>query len=145
MKTAFTLGCLLAAATADRPFKMFQDAGKQIQNHNKRFQDAVDKVMNKEKDKAVDIFGEVVDKYREFKEKMAEANDDWVALDIEIDGQTQKVYIATPFWFTGTGGDKIEIPYGGRLYLSNSTTLDPEEYFKPNFLGATVEYDVDLS
>ena len=76
---------------------------------------------------------------------MRDADDEWAALNIEVDGETKKVYLATPVWFTGTGGDKIEIPYGGRLYLSDSYSLDPTKFFKPNFLGATVEYDVDLS
>ena len=76
----------------------------------------------------------------------AETNDNWAALNIEVDGQDQQVYIAAPFWFTGTpDGHKIEIPYGGRIYLSNTYSVDPEKYFRPNFLGATVEYDVDLS
>ena len=61
--------------------------------------------------------------YRDFKKSANESNDDdkWAALNIEVDGENKEVYIAAPFWFTGTpDGHKIEIPYGGRLYLSNS-------------------------
>ena len=132
MKTSFIIGCFLAAIDARSPrVKDFV--------HNVK-----DKLTRKE-EKIHDIYDEVKDKYDDFKNKMKEANDDWASLNIEVDGKTDKVYLATPKWFTGTGGDKIEIPFGGRLYLSNSYSLDPENYFKPNFLGATVEYEVDLS
>ena len=31
------------------------------------------------------------------------------------------------------------------MYLSNSPTLDTSDYFKPNLLGGSIEFDVDLS
>jgi len=132
MRTTFALGCVLAVAFGR-------------QHHLGSFVDNVkDRITNGET-KAHDIYDKVKEKYDDYKNKMSEATDEWAALDIEVDGKTEKVYLATPVWFTGTGGDKIEIPYGGRLYLSDSYSLDPTKFFKPNFLGATVEYDVDLS
>ena len=69
----------------------------------------------------------------------------WASLDIKEDGKDKTVYIAAPNWFSGGGGDNISIPEGGRVYLSNSPTLDPNNFYKPALLGGTVEYDVDMS
>ena len=132
MRTTFALSCVLAVA-----FSRHHKLGSFVDN-------VKDSIENGET-RAHDIYDKVKEKYDDYKNKMSEANDEWAALDIEVDGKTEKVYLATPVWFTGTGGDKIEIPYGGRLYLSDSYSLDPTKFFKPNFLGATVEYDVDLS
>ena len=132
MRTTFALSCVLAIA-----FGKHDRASK--------FLDNVKDKIEKGESRAHDIYDKVKEKYDDYKTKMSEANDDWAALNIELDGQTKQVYLATPIWFTGTGGDKIEIPFGGRLYFSESYSLDPEKFFKPNFLGATVEYDVDLS
>jgi hypothetical protein len=35
--------------------------------------------------------------------------------------------------------------FNGRAYFTTSKTWDPNAYFKPNLLGGSVEYDVDLS
>ena len=72
-------------------------------------------------------------------------SDGYVPLTITEDGESKTVYLAAPFWFTGEGGDHISIPEGGRLYLSNTADLNPETFYKPNLLGGSVEYDVDLS
>ena len=69
----------------------------------------------------------------------------WASLDIKEDGQSKTVYIAAPNWFSGEGGDHISIPEGGRVYLSNSPSLDPNNFYKPALLGGIVEYDVDMS
>jgi len=69
----------------------------------------------------------------------------YTALTITEDGAAKTVYIASPFWYTGEGGDRVTLPYGGRSYLSNTNYLDPEGYYKPNLLGGSLEYDVDLS
>ena len=71
--------------------------------------------------------------------------DDWKTLNITEDGEAKTIYLATPTWFDGTGGDKVLIPEGGRLYFSTTPQLDPETYYKPNLLGGSVEYDVDMS
>ena len=44
-----------------------------------------------------------------------------------------------------SSGSTITIPYDARGYLSESATLDPNKFFRPNLLGGSVEYDVDLS
>jgi hypothetical protein len=35
--------------------------------------------------------------------------------------------------------------FNGRAYLTKAQNWDPNEYFKPNLLGGSLEYDVDLS
>lgn len=35
--------------------------------------------------------------------------------------------------------------YNNRMYLANSDSLDPNDYFKVNLLGGSMEFDVDLS
>lgn len=79
-----------------------------------------------------------------FQPNMYDANG-YQSLTITEDGASKTVYLASPFWFTGGGGSQIEIPEGGRLYLSNTPDLNPETFYKPNLLGGSVEYDVDLS
>lgn len=63
-----------------------------------------------------------------------------------MDGVSQKLYIATPdpWWFTGGGGDAFVLPPNGRAYLSVSDHTDPDGYFRPNLLGGSVEFDVDM-
>ena len=135
MKTAFILACVLAAATASDAVHKFKDVVRKVKKGSEIAEHRMFNLVNK-----------AMAEYKDFRGRNREADDKWAALDIEVDGETKQVYIAAPFWFTGTpDGKKIEIPYGGRLYLSNSYSVDPEQYFRPNFLGATVEYDVDLS
>jgi len=35
--------------------------------------------------------------------------------------------------------------YNGRAYLIETKNWDPNEYFRPNLLGGSLEYDVDMS
>lgn len=67
------------------------------------------------------------------------------SLTITEDGESKTIYLATPDWFDSEGGDHITIPEGVRLYFSNGPTLDAENYYKPNLLGGSVEFDVDMS
>lgn len=69
----------------------------------------------------------------------------WVAFNITQDGVVSTKYIAVPSWFSGGGGSKLIIPYGGRGHISNTPSLNHEHFYTPNLLGASVEYDVDLS
>ena len=86
--------------------------------------------------------------YTHYKDNQILVNDTnpFTSVNVEVDGKTETMYIAAPFWFTGGGEDgKMQIPPGGRAYLSFKDSVEPEQYFSPNLLGATVEYDVDLS
>lgn len=41
--------------------------------------------------------------------------------------------------------EDFEIGFNARVYFTESQTWDPNAYFKPNLLGGSMEYDVDLS
>ena len=69
----------------------------------------------------------------------------YAQLNIKEDGKDKTVYIASPSWFTGGGGDTLSLPEGGRVYLSNTPELSSEGFYKPALLGGAVEYDVDMS
>ncbi len=66
-------------------------------------------------------------------------------IDIEVDGVTNVYYVAAAF--DTPGESEYVVPSNGRGYISTTPTLDYEnpEYFKPNLLGGSVEWDVDLS
>lgn len=41
--------------------------------------------------------------------------------------------------------DNFEIGFNSRVYLSESENWNFNSYFRPNLLGGSMEYDVDLS
>ena len=47
--------------------------------------------------------------------------------------------------FEATNADTVRFEYAKRLYLSESATLDNNNFYRPNLLGGILEYDVDLS
>ena len=56
------------------------------------------------------------------------------------------LYVQYPFWADATtSGASLSYDYNNRMYLSTSPTLDTNSYYKPNLLGGSMEYDVDLS
>jgi hypothetical protein len=67
----------------------------------------------------------------------------WSALSVNVDGQDKTFYVATNV--DKSYGKTLNVPYNTRGYLSNTPSLDPNQFFKPNLLGGSVEYDVDLS
>ena len=42
-------------------------------------------------------------------------------------------------------GSEFTMGFNGRAYLSNTQMFDKEQYYTPNLLGGSLEYDVDLS
>ena len=54
------------------------------------------------------------------------------------------MYIISPDWYTPKGGNTMDIPAGGRSYLSPDNE-NKGVFYSPNLLGGTIEYDVDLS
>lgn len=55
------------------------------------------------------------------------------------------MYVVNKPWFQGGSGSKISLPYGGRSYLATSDKLGPDNFFRPNLAGGSIEYDVDLT
>jgi hypothetical protein len=74
-------------------------------------------------------------------------------LKVQIDGVETTLYVAYPKWWseaTTDGEKELTFDYNNRMYLATSREEDPEvmdptKYFKPNMLGGSFEYDVDLS
>ena len=71
----------------------------------------------------------------------------WDPIYVEVDGLVQKLYLASPHWFSA--GDRtdigMDIPWGGRVYLSETPLVSPDSIFKPKLLNGYMTYDVDLS
>ena len=42
-------------------------------------------------------------------------------------------------------GSEFTLGWNGRAYLSNTQMFDKDQYYTPNLLGGSLEYDVDLS
>lgn len=62
------------------------------------------------------------------------------------DGQPKTLYVHYPDWAqAATTDDELWYDFNNRMYLSESQSLDTSAYYKPNLLGGTMEYDVDLS
>ena len=62
-----------------------------------------------------------------------------------VDGSSKTFYVAAPFG--SAGGTTYKVPSNGRGYISWEPSLNKSnpDYFRPNLLGGSVEYDVDLS
>ena len=66
-------------------------------------------------------------------------------INMEVDGKPVTYYVAAGF--QSAGGHKYHVPAEGRGYIATSPKLDLKdpEYFKPNLLNGSIEWDVDLS
>lgn len=66
-------------------------------------------------------------------------------ITIAIDGVQETFYVAAGF--QSKGGADYVVPWNGRGYVSKTPTLDQSnpQYFKPNLLGGSIEWDIDLS
>ena len=62
-----------------------------------------------------------------------------------VDCKTDTYYVAAGF--SSKGGSDYVIPADARGYISTTSSLDSSNpsYFRPNLLGGSVEWDVDLS
>ena len=56
-------------------------------------------------------------------------------------------YLAAGFQQTGSDTSSATMPENRRAFIAETPTLDLEnpQYFKPNMLGGSVEWDLDLS
>ena len=66
-------------------------------------------------------------------------------IDIEVDGSKKTYYVAASF--SSSSSSDYHVPSNGRGYISESPSLDLSnpDYFTPNLLGGSIEWDVDLS
>lgn len=66
---------------------------------------------------------------------------------VKVDGQDTTLYAVQPNWSEVTVVDSSDITFDhrNRVYFSWTDYLDTDQYFKPNLLGGSIDYDVDLS
>jgi hypothetical protein len=74
---------------------------------------------------------------------IAEVPNGWNSIQITQDGAPKTLYVASGSY--ASGGNRVTIPYNNRAILSQTPNMDPKQYYRPNLLGGSVEYDVDLS
>ena len=67
-------------------------------------------------------------------------------LDVLVNGETKTMYVGAQYEDkVMTNSSTLEVGYLQQAYLFETNDLQPENFFKPNLLGGTVEWDVDLS
>ena len=67
-------------------------------------------------------------------------------LSATVDGLKTTLYVQPTDWSSADVEEStVQYNYGNRMYLSTVDSVDTDKYFKPNMLGGTMEYDVDLS
>jgi len=64
-----------------------------------------------------------------------------------MDGEDLDLFIVRTHWsdITPLGETGYNMGFNGRTYLSTSQDWNKDNYFRPNLLGGSMEYDVDLS
>jgi len=74
-------------------------------------------------------------------------NDPWQRLGVTMDGEDLDLFIVRTHWsdITPLGETGYNMGFNGRAYLSTSQDWNKDNYFRPNLLGGSMEYDVDLS
>ena len=78
---------------------------------------------------------------------LAQVNESYASVSIEIDGEFKNYYIATDDVTESNFPTEVKVPSNGRGYIMETPTFDYNnpQYFRPNLKNATVEYDIDLS
>jgi len=74
-------------------------------------------------------------------------DDSYPSLTVQVNGVDTTLFVQYPkAWSSATTeGSELSFDYNNRLYLSTVQEVDTSKYFKPNMLGGSLEYDVDLS
>ena len=67
------------------------------------------------------------------------------SMTITENGQTKTVYLGHPDWYSGVADDGVNLPEGARSYFFNTPDVDPNAVYRPNLLGGSVEFDIDMS
>ena len=67
-------------------------------------------------------------------------------MEVDINGTKTTLYVQYTGWSSATtNGSSLSFDFDTRMYLSTQDTLDPLKYYKPNLLGGSFEFDVDMS
>ena len=74
-----------------------------------------------------------------------DAQNGFSQISIEVDGEAKTYYVAADF--SSSSPSDYHVPSNGRGYIAESDSLDYSnpQYFTPNLLGGSIEWDVDLS
>jgi hypothetical protein len=73
----------------------------------------------------------------------AAAVSEYSTIQIMENGIPKTLYVAS--YFKNSAGNTIDMPFNSGAVLIESPTVDPNHFYKPNLLGGSVDYDVDLS
>ena len=68
------------------------------------------------------------------------------ALSVEVDGVKQDLWVVYDKWWSkaSTSDSELKYDYNNRMYLSEENSADPSKLFKPNLLGGSISFDVNL-
>jgi hypothetical protein len=70
---------------------------------------------------------------------------DYESMTITENGQSKTLYVAHPDWYSGVSDNGVNLPEGARSYLFTEPAFDSENHYRPNLLGGSVEFDIDMS
>lgn len=65
-------------------------------------------------------------------------------ITIEEDGKPKKLYVVGPKKVP-TKGKMLKIPHSARSYLATSDKLGPDNWYRPNLVGGSLSYTLNLS
>jgi len=71
------------------------------------------------------------------------ADNGYAAIQITENGKAKTLYVGDTHY--GSHDKVIDIPYNSRAMLMETNYMDPVKIYRPNLLGGSVDYDVDLS
>lgn len=82
---------------------------------------------------------------QDFFNAMIASNGNFEPLTITVNGQPKTVYVAHPNWYSGVAGNNVNLPEGSRSHFWVNQSYDANSVYRPNLLGGSVQFDVDLS
>lgn len=70
-------------------------------------------------------------------------NNGYTTVNITENGQPKTLYVA--MYASQSSGSNLNMPYNNGGTLLTASTISPDVFYRPNLLGGSVEFDVDLS
>ena len=65
-------------------------------------------------------------------------------LRILENGANKTVYLQSQGGFTTPNETAFTIPHGRQLFLTNTSSWGPSNFYNPNMLGGSIEFDISL-
>lgn len=66
-------------------------------------------------------------------------------MTITENGVSKTVWVGGPDWMDEVADNGVNLPEGGRSYFLSSSEYAAENFYRPNLLGGSVSYDIDMS